>query len=96
MLSVVSAIAISAALGRRASLAPKSAIHVTADNAVSGNSASVAMAPTIHAGRGDAANAIVLAATFPAGIKSGQISALATLTRILLLEPAVTSSTGMQ
>jgi len=68
LLSVTTAITVGTVLGRRAGLSPKLAILVAVGNAVCGNSAIAAVAPTIRAKKGEVASSIALTAVLGVGV----------------------------
>jgi len=68
LLSVSTAIVVGTFLGRRAGLTPKLAILVAVGNAVCGNSAIAAVAPTIRAKKQEVASAIALTAVLGVGV----------------------------
>ena len=68
VVSVGTAIGFGAWLGRRAGLGPKLALLVAVGNAICGNSAIAALAPTIRAKKQDVASAIALTAVLVVGV----------------------------
>lgn len=68
VLSVTIGVAVGTILGRRAGLSPKLAILVAVGNAICGNSAIVALAPSIRARKHEIASAVALTAVLGVGL----------------------------